>query len=379
MALLARGSAAPILLLCAVALLSLLSLASAQVVVLTDDNFEEKTAQGDWLLEFYAPWCGHCKRLEPVWDELASSSVKRKDLNVGKVDCTTNPLLKTRFQIKGFPTIYLLKDKQLYPYSSGKRQLENFLEFDENGYSNVATTPWPTPTPPQVPSKDVLELTADNLNLLTNGGKWFVTFYAPWCPHCKSLMPTWKEAAEHLQGKVNLAKLDCTAEPLICYWFDITAYPILKFFAGDGTVRDYTGLREVSAFGEFVEHTYTKTATKPYPIPSYLQAFMFIFKLYHAFEPIATWIKDNTGYALVIVAALGLVLGFLLGRLSARPQVRYVIPSELAPLWNQLLVRKKEKDQKRKDKKKKVLIQGSDRAAVSSPQKKRRSKGAKEN
>jgi len=51
-----------------------------------------------------------------------------------------------------------------------------------------------------------------------------------------------------------------------------------------------------------------------------------------------TWIKDNTGYALVIVAALGLVLGFLLGRLSARPQVRYVIPSELAPLVLQLFV-----------------------------------------
>lgn len=44
------------------------------VVVLTDSNFDELVMQSKdiWLVEFYAPWCGHCKKLEPEWNEAAS-------------------------------------------------------------------------------------------------------------------------------------------------------------------------------------------------------------------------------------------------------------------------------------------------------------------
>jgi len=63
------------------------------VVVLTDSNFDSKVMKSNdiWLVEFYAPWCGHCKKLEPEWNE-AASKVKG-NVKFGKVDATVETSL----------------------------------------------------------------------------------------------------------------------------------------------------------------------------------------------------------------------------------------------------------------------------------------------
>lgn len=53
----------------------------------------------------YAPWCGHCKKLVPTWEELATSS--KGKFKVAKVDCTVEKATGTRFGIRGFPTVKL--------------------------------------------------------------------------------------------------------------------------------------------------------------------------------------------------------------------------------------------------------------------------------
>jgi protein disulfide-isomerase-like protein len=330
----------------------------SDVVVLDDEDFDQHTAQGDWFLEFYAPWCGHCKRLTPVWDELAVQA-KAKGLHVGKVDCTQNKALASRFKVGGYPTIQFLKDKKLYAYK-GPRQLEDFLKFAEDGYKAVDPVPLPNPVPVVVEEPEqedvasgsgpsvVQILTSDNFTLATSGGKWFVKFMAPWCGHCKNLAPTWEKAAAELQGKVNIAKVDCTTDGLVCQLFEVKGYPTLKYFKGDGFVRDYTGVREVADFAEFVRKTHKQATPLPYPLPSFLMS-PITFKLYKALEPVAAWINENVGYSFAIVAALSIILGFLLGRLSVGTEVRYVIPKELAPQWNELLAQKKAQEQKKQE------------------------------
>lgn len=55
------------------------------------------------FIKFYAPWCGHCKSLAPVWDELGRD-LKGKVM-IGKVDCTTETSVAGRFGVRGYPTL----------------------------------------------------------------------------------------------------------------------------------------------------------------------------------------------------------------------------------------------------------------------------------
>lgn len=65
------------------------SCSSADVVSLTDSNFHQEVQGGDvWLIEFYAPWCGHCKNLKPDWEQLATNVKGRA--KIGAVDCDAN-------------------------------------------------------------------------------------------------------------------------------------------------------------------------------------------------------------------------------------------------------------------------------------------------
>jgi len=103
---------------------------AAPVKVLVSSNFAEVALDStkDVFVEFYAPWCGHCKKLAPIWDELGDKFKDNEKITIAKIDMTANELADVK--VRGFPTLKLFKagDNKVVDYSGG-RTLDDFVKF----------------------------------------------------------------------------------------------------------------------------------------------------------------------------------------------------------------------------------------------------------
>jgi len=106
----------------------------APVKVLVSTNFDEivMDKSKDVLVEFYAPWCGHCKQLIPIYDQLAEKYKDNAAIVIAKIDATANELEHTK--INSFPTIKLYKkDTNEVVDFNGERTFEGMSQFLETG------------------------------------------------------------------------------------------------------------------------------------------------------------------------------------------------------------------------------------------------------
>lgn len=101
------------------------------VKVVVAKTFDEVVMSGrDVMIEFYAPWCGHCQRLAPTYEELAQWAHASTNVLVAKMDATANDVVNPKFDVKGFPTIYFVQGEsgRVLPYE-GERTLEALKDF----------------------------------------------------------------------------------------------------------------------------------------------------------------------------------------------------------------------------------------------------------
>ncbi|XP_019875387.1 protein disulfide-isomerase TMX3 isoform X2 [Aethina tumida] len=102
-------------------------LSASRVLELSDKFSEIRKDGGYWLVKFYAPWCGHCKRLEPIWLNVAQT-LYRTNIRVGKIDCTRFPTIANEFAISGYPTIKFIKPNDDITYNGDKTK-EDIINF----------------------------------------------------------------------------------------------------------------------------------------------------------------------------------------------------------------------------------------------------------
>ena len=100
---------------------------SSDVVDIDAHNVGELSSGAPWLVEFYAPWCGHCKRLAPILDEIADEV---EGVRIGKVDATVETALRDRYSVKGYPTVFMMQHGKKWEHR-GHRNKPGILKLIE--------------------------------------------------------------------------------------------------------------------------------------------------------------------------------------------------------------------------------------------------------
>jgi protein disulfide-isomerase-like protein len=96
-------------------------------------------ADTDLFVEFYAPWCGHCKSLAPKWEELAEEFKDNKAIVIAKVDATENEVDVPGIEVQGFPTLFFIPAGGSPMKYNGARETADMAEFVRKNSKKAAS------------------------------------------------------------------------------------------------------------------------------------------------------------------------------------------------------------------------------------------------
>jgi len=231
--------------------------------VLTADSFADSVGTGETFIKFYAPWCGHCQKLAPVWDELAKVFEKDPKVKVAKLDCTKAQSVCQEQEVKGYPTLaYFSAGKKVETYKGARTlaELKDFVNTMKGTEAAASAGADDGKVPDNTkPAAAVVSLSKDSFEAGIKSGLAFVKFFAPWCGHCKRLAPTWEELAQKYKGNeaVTIAHVDCTAgenvNRALCDGQGVNGFPTLIAYKEGKKVAEYSGKRDLEALSAFVE------------------------------------------------------------------------------------------------------------------------------
>jgi len=238
------------------------------LTVLSVASFKTTVGKGDTFVKFYAPWCGHCIKLAPTWDQLAKVFEKDDEVKIAKIDCTEHQSVCQENDVKGYPTLAYFRNGRKIETYKGARALGELKDFvvtqRELAAAGEANEEGKVPTaaddkPAAAPASAVVKADKNNFDEVVKEGLVFVKFFAPWCGHCKRMAPTWEELAQHYKDvdSVTIAHVDCTAgdneNRELCDGQGVNGFPTLLIFKDGKKVEEYNDKRNLDAFKSFVE------------------------------------------------------------------------------------------------------------------------------
>jgi protein disulfide-isomerase A6 len=200
------------------------------------------------LVKFYSKTCVHCKSMAADFSEAATAFT---NVTFGGVECQEESKICKQHKVKSYPVIKLFPPKKRSGIEyKGDRSMDSFCDFVENHTTFKAKRP----------PKNVVDLnpftlyeTAEQTQCL------FVTFYTPWCGHCKHWLPQCRIVADAMvpDKQVIIGRVDCVQFNDFCAPI-ASGYPTIKLFTGKTNVS-YEGARTAAALIKFLnEHCGTE-------------------------------------------------------------------------------------------------------------------------
>ncbi|ANB14111.1 protein disulfide isomerase PDI1 [Sugiyamaella lignohabitans] len=204
------------------------------------------------MLDIYASWCGHCKKLSPVYDELSDLFAHAQDkVQFVKIDGDKNRKASKQYKVEYYPTLkFINADGSINEVDV--RDLDGMAEYV---FEQTGVMPRKAPALPSA----VYTLNDTSFDDSIKGKNALVTFTAGFCGHCKNMKPDYEKVA-HIYARDSdnllIANVDCSAgqptSDLAAKYVD-GGYPTILFFPKDGSDPiPYRSGRTVDAFVNFL-------------------------------------------------------------------------------------------------------------------------------
>jgi len=203
------------------------------------------------LIEFYAPWCGHCKRLALDYEKVGQAFARVPGVEITKLDCNAHNQYCKGQRVDGYPTIRWYPANISSPMDfteyTGAKDAASLVAFVNREAGLGARLK-------QAPSK-VAALDGPGLarRLAAGRGHTLVQFFAPWCGHCRKFAPEYERvgAAFAREAAVDVVKVNADGDPALKREYNVTGYPTVVLVHGGARVR-YEGERSAEALLAFV-------------------------------------------------------------------------------------------------------------------------------
>lgn len=274
------------------------------VVVLTESNFEELVLNGNnvWMVEFYAPWCGHCKEMKDEWVKAAESMTGVAFF--GAVDSTVEEKLASKYGVEGFPTIKVFSPAKKAPADfNDERNAKGFAkvafaavrelvnarmsgsvkqQFNGNqqqqqqqqqGKGKSTNQQQQQQQKEQKEAEAYTQLSQSDFEskVMKSDLVWMVLLCEPTNPKCKQLMTTWSKAATSAKGKAMFGYIDSSSnKDIVSLLPELKSYPAILSLAGGPKQSDsielYEGQQTVEALVKHATglyHDYQVELSKP--------------------------------------------------------------------------------------------------------------------
>jgi protein disulfide-isomerase-like protein len=170
------------------------------VSVMKTVSFQQRDRTKTWVVDFYAPWCGHCQELRPEFHKVAIALEGK--VNFASVDCDEETSLCESLQIHGYPQVRILfADKDTAEVYNGELKEEPIRGWIEDALENT-----------------IVEITAENFagKVAKQNSTWLLDFSAgPWCGPCTQLKTTVRRLSRQLTH-ASVGIVDCDTEKQFC-------------------------------------------------------------------------------------------------------------------------------------------------------------------